>query len=475
MALEHKKESDFSEWFIELVQKAGLMDYTPVQGCMCIRPRAYYAWERIQDYLNQRFSADAVENAYFPMFIPASLLEKEAEHFAGFSPEVAWVTRGGNEDLAEPLALRPTSETIMYTLFAKWISSHRDLPLKVNQWCNIIRWDTKTLKPFLRTREFLWQEGHTAHATREEAEKQVADALDWYASLCEELLCLPVLKGRKSDAEKFPGADYTCTIEALMPDGKALQCGTSHLLGQNFAKMFDIKYKTSTGGEEYAWQTSWGISTRLIGALVMMHGDDRGLVLPPKLAPIQLVIVPIYKNEEDKALATLAARRHEHALKEAGFRVFVDDSERTPGWKFNEWELKGVPLRVEIGVKDLALAGVTMARRDTLEKEFVPDAQVNAFAAKLMTEIQANLLARARAFLSEHTFEVNDLTELREAVEFKKGFAKAQWCGDARCEEAVKEETGATLRLLPRDSKPGGKCAYCGKKGEHTAYFAKGY
>ncbi|PIO02201.1 proline--tRNA ligase [Candidatus Micrarchaeota archaeon CG09_land_8_20_14_0_10_60_16] len=473
--MDNKKTENFSEWYLELVQKAELMDYAPVQGTMAIRPRAYFVWEQIQRFLDCRFKEAGVQNAYFPMFVPESLLKKEAEHFAGFVPEVAWVTHGGNEQLGERLALRPTSETIMYTMYSKWVSSHRDLPLKLNQWCNIIRWDTKTLKPFLRTREFLWQEGHTAHATKQEADGQVKQALDWYRQVCEELLAIPVLQGKKTDAEKFPGADYTTTIEAIMPDGKALQCGTSHQLGQNFAKIFNIRYKTESGGEEYAWQTSWGVSTRLIGAVAMLHGDDRGLVLPPKIAPLQVVIIPIYKTEEDKALTTLASQRHAVALQAAGLSVLVDDSDRTPGWKFNEWELKGVPVRIEIGVKDLAKTGATIARRDTGFKEFYIDDAVLEKVKSLMDEIQENLLQKARLFAQEHTHAVENLEELREALEIRKGFAKAAWCGDPRCEEAVKEETGATIRLVPFDSKEGGKCVYCGKRGKETVYLAKSY
>lgn len=475
MALENGKAANFSEWYLELVQKAELMDYAPVQGTMAIRPRGYFVWEKIQNYLDSRFKAAGVQNAYFPLFIPESLLKKEAEHFAGFVPEVAWVTQGGNETLGERVALRPTSETVMYTLYSKWISSHRDLPLRLNQWCNIVRWDTKTLKPFLRTREFLWQEGHTAHATKQEADEQVKQALDWYKQVCEELLAIPVIQGKKTDAEKFPGAEYTTTIEALMPDGKALQCGTSHQLGQNFAKIFNIKYKTEAGGEDYAWQTSWGVSTRLIGAAVMMHGDDRGLVLPPRIAPLQVVIIPIFKTEEDKSLTVLACQRHALALQNVGFSVLVDDSDRTPGWKFNEWEMKGVPVRIEIGVKDLAHTGATIVRRDNGEKEFYPDDSVVGKVRELMTLIQDNLLEKARHFVAANTHDASDLNELREALEIKKGFVRAAWCGDPRCEEAIKEETGASIRLIPFDSKEGGRCVFCGKKGRETAYFAKGY
>ncbi|PIO05833.1 proline--tRNA ligase [Candidatus Micrarchaeota archaeon CG08_land_8_20_14_0_20_59_11] len=474
MALEHKKAADFSEWYLELVQSSQLMDYTPVQGCMVIRERGYAIWEKIQSFLNARMRKDGVRNAYFPMFIPESLLKQEAEHFAGFVPEVAWVTHGGDEALGERLALRPTSETIMYTMFAKWISSHRDLPLKVNQWCNIIRWDTKALKPFLRTREFLWQEGHTAHASKEEAEAEVRRALDWYADLCEQLLCVPVIKGKKSDAEKFPGADMTTTIEAIMPDGKALQCGTSHLLGQNFAKIFGIRFKTADGKEDLAWQTSWGVSTRLIGALAMVHGDDRGLVLPPLVAPLQVVIVPIFKTEEDKKMALRSAEKLIAALDAKGITTHFDErDERSPGWKFNEWEMKGVPIRVEIGLKDLAKQGMTIVRRDKGEKEFLDDAKAADYIATQLDAMQKDLLLRARAEAQSRMFEAKDYAEFKQLVE--KGFVKAGWCGDARCEEAIKEETGATLRAIPFDEKPKGNCVFCGKPAKETAYFARSY
>ncbi|MFH0836387.1 MAG: proline--tRNA ligase, partial [Candidatus Micrarchaeota archaeon] len=358
MALDFKKSDNFSEWYLELVQKAELMDYSPVQGTMVIRPRGYYLWEQIQQFLDFRFKQAEIQNTYFPLFIPESFLKREAEHFAGFSPEVAWVEQGGDEKLGERIALRPTSETIMYHMFAKWISSHRDLPLKINQWCNIIRWDTKTLKPFLRTREFLWTEVHTAHATKLEAEEQVKQGIDWYRELYEDLLAIPVIAGVKTEAEKFPGADYTLTIEMLMPDGKALQGGTSHLLGQNFAKIFDIKFKTEDGGQDFVWQVSIGLSTRSIGALAMVHSDDKGLVLPPKISPIQVVLVPIYKTEEDRAMTVIACNKHKNELQEAGVRVHLDDrNDKTPGFKFNDWELKGVPLRIEIGPKDLAQQG----------------------------------------------------------------------------------------------------------------------
>ncbi len=474
--LSNKKADDFSEWFLELVQKAELMDYSPVQGCMVIRENAYFVWQKMQDYLNALIYEDGVRNTYFPLFIPESFLKKEAEHFKGFAPEVAWVTHGGNAELGERLAIRPTSETIMYYFFSKWISSPRDLPFKINQWCNVVRWDTKALKPFLRTREFLWQEGHTAHATREEADAQAMRALGWYKQMCEELLALPVISGKKSEAEKFPGADYTTTIEALMPDGKALQAGTSHQLGQNFAKMFNVKYKTASGGSEYCYQTSWGSSTRLLGALAGVHGDDKGLVLPPRVAFLQVVLVPIAYSPEDKKMALTRLEKLASELKAKSLRVRIDDREdKTPGFKYNEWESKGVPLRIEVGLKDLANQGVTVARRDTGEKDFVSDEKIIASVLKTLDEIHVNLLSRAKRFMEENTHSVKTFDEFKKLMDASRGFVKTGWCEDARCEEAIKEETGATIRVIPFDAQADGKCVYCSGKAKTIAFFARSY
>ena len=409
------------------------------------------------------------------MFIPESFLKQESQHFAGFIPEVAWVTQGGNEVLGERLALRPTSETIMYAMFAKWISSYRDLPFKINQWCNVIRWDTKTLKPFLRTREFLWQEGHPVHSTKKESDEQAMRALGWYAETCQELLAVPVLNGFKSEAEKFPGALYSTTIETLMPDGKALQMGTSHCLGQNFAKMFGVKFKTEDEREEFAWQNSWGVSTRLIGAAVMMHGDDRGVVWPPKIAPIHVALVPIYYNEEEKKMCLIAANKIAGKLKEKGIRIVIDDSDKTPGFKFNEWEMRGVPVRIEIGLRDLAQLGVTIARRDSGEKDFVKDDKVIERVEFLLVDIQQKLFLKAKLFLDSHVTEVTRIEEFKTVLDERKGFVVADWCGDARCEEAIKEETSADIRFIPFDAKGKGECVYCRKPAETTAYFAKAY
>ncbi len=475
MALTNKKSEKFTEWYLELVEKAELMEYSPIQGCMTIRPRAYAAWEAYQAAMNKKMRAAGVQNAYFPLFIPESFLKQESQHFEGFVPEVAWVTHGGNEELSEKLAIRPTSETIIYHQFAKWIQSHRDLPLKVNQWCNVIRWDTKTLKPFLRTREFLWQEGHTAHATKEQADQMVMEALGWYQDLCENLLALPVIAGKKTPSETFPGALYTTTIETLMPDGKALQAGTSHQLGQNFAKIFHVTFKDQNEKEEFAWQTSWGTSTRLLGALFMMHSDDKGLVMPPRVAPLQVVVVPIGKGE-DAAMTAQAAGRVKTVLEQAGLSVHVDArSERSPGYKFNDWELKGVPLRIEIGFRELSERSVTVCRRDTGEKEQVEEAKLAARALSLLDEIHNNLLERARGFLSVNTRRATKFVELKSTLENEKGFVLAGWCGDARCEEAVKEDTQATIRLIPFQDVPEGKCVMCEREAKHTAYFARSY
>ncbi|MBI5226058.1 proline--tRNA ligase [Candidatus Micrarchaeota archaeon] len=476
MPLKHKKSENFTEWYLELVEAAELMDYSPIQGCMTIRPRAYAIWEKYQDLMNHKMRSDAVQNAYFPMFIPQSFLEKEAKHFAGFAPEVAWVTHGGNEELSEKLALRPTSETIMYHQFGKWIHSHRDLPLKVNQWCNVIRWDTKTLKPFLRTREFLWQEGHTAHSTEKEADEMTLRALHWYRDLCENYLALPVLMGKKSEGEKFPGALYTTTIESLMPDGKALQCGTSHQLGQNFAKMFDLKFKTAQETEELVWQTSWGTSTRLLGALFMMHSDDKGLVLPPRVAPLHVVIVPIAKEQSDRDMVMAAAGRVRLALEAAALTVHIDNrSERSPGYKFNEWELKGIPIRIEIGMRDMAEQSVTVCRRDTGEKESILESQIALKVPALLEAIQQNLFEKAKDFMKANLRPASTIAELTKIMDEQKGFVFAGWCGDPRCEEAIAEETNASIRFIPFEDKPAGSCVMCQKPSKHTAFFARSY
>jgi prolyl-tRNA synthetase len=434
-------------------------------------------WEKIQEVFNRKIRETGHRNVYFPMFIPEGFLKKEAEHFAGFIPEVAWITQGGDTPLEEKLAVRPTSETIMYATFAKWIRSWRDLPVKINQWCNIVRWETKATKLFLRTREFLWQEGHTAHATKEDAEGEVMDILREYKDLMENYLAIPVLAGIKTESEKFAGALYTTTLEAIMPDGKALQMGTSHNLGQNFAHVFDIKFIGEDEKDHYVWQTSWGITTRLIGAVVMVHGDDKGLVLPPKVAPVQVVIVPIPYKGTDSSAIVAKAKEIANRLKEKNFSVVLDDREEyTPGWKFNQWELKGVPLRIEIGPRDLKQKQVTVVRRDTYQKTAVKEENALTTVERLLEEIQHNLYAKARKYLEEKTTIVKNYDEFKKVLAEKGGFLKASWCGSATCEEKIKEETGATIRLKPFEKEePVTACICCGEKAKEVVYFARSY
>ena len=472
-----KKNCDFSEWYTEVVLKSGLADYAPIKGCMIFREHSYAIWEKIQEVFNQKIRESGHKNVYFPLFIPESYLKKEAEHFEGFVPEVAWVTEGGSSPLEERLAIRPTSETIIYATFAKWIRSWRDLPIKINQWCNIVRWETKATKPFLRTREFLWQEGHTAHATKEDADKEVMDILNYYRDIMENWLAIPVLVGVKTESEKFAGALYTTTLEAIMPDGKALQMGTSHNLGQNFAKVFDIKFIGEDEKEHHVWQTSWGISTRLIGAVVMVHGDDKGLVLPPKVAPVQVVIVPIPYKDADSTAIESKAKEIADKLKEKNLAVILDNREEyTPGWKFNQWELKGVPVRIEIGPRDLKQQQVTVVRRDTGIKAAVKEDEAISSVEKLLEEIQHNLYSKARIGLEEKTTVVKNYEEFRRVLCEKGGFIKASWCGSSKCEEKIKEETGATIRLRPFEKEePIAACVYCGEKAEAMVYFARSY
>ncbi len=472
-----KKSEDFSEWYTQVVLKSGLADYAPVKGCMIIRPYGYSIWEKIREIFDGMIKETGVRNAYFPLFIPERLLKKEAEHFEGFTPEVAWVTMGGKRKLEEKLAVRPTSETIMYETFSKWIRSWRDLPFRVNQWCNIVRWETKATKLFLRTREFLWQEGHTCHATKEEADEEVRLRLEQYEKLVEEYLAIPVIAGKKSEGEKFAGALYTTTLEAMMPDGRALQMATSHHLGQNFSKAFGIKFLDKDGKGKHVWQTSWGLSTRTIGALVMVHGDDKGLVLPPRVAPYQVVIVPIYYEKGEKKVVLKKAKEISKRLRKEDIRSVLDDREEyTPGWKFNEWELKGVPLRIEIGPKDVKNEQVVLARRDNSEKKVIKEKELIRVVKRTLEDIQKNLFKKAKKCLEEHITLVNDFEEFKEVLEKKRGFLKAPWCGELKCEEKIKEETGATVRVIPFEEKvKSSKCFFCGKKAKCVAYFAKAY
>ncbi len=469
------QSEDFSRWYLDVVRKAELADYSPVKGCMVIRPYGYAIWELIQRQLDDRFKATGHVNAYFPLFIPESLIMKEAEHVEGFAPQVAWVTKGGTEDLEEKLIVRPTSETIFGVMYQKWIQSWRDLPVLINQWANVVRWE-KVTRPFLRTTEFLWQEGHTAHETAEEAQAETLMILALYKEFAENVLAMPVVDGQKSSSEKFAGAERTYSIEALMGDGRALQAGTSHNLGQNFAKAFEIQFQGRDKTLQYAWTTSWGVSTRLIGGTIMTHGDDSGLILPPKVAPHQVVIIPIPRgNWKETVLPACQAIRDE--LKAAGIRVKLDDDEsQTPGWKYAEYEMRGVPLRLEIGPKDLEKRSVFSARRDTKAKAALPMDGLAGHVTALLDEIQANLLARARAFRESRTQPASSWAEFTSIMEGRPGFVIAPWCETDECEAAIKGETQATIRNIPFGSEtPTGTCVRCDKPAKVNAWFAKAY
>jgi prolyl-tRNA synthetase len=471
-----KKSENFSEWYIQVVQKAELADYAPVQGCMIIKPNGYAIWENIMNILDKEFKARGVKNVYFPQLIPESFLKKEAEHFQGFVPECAWVTIGGEKQLGERLALRPTSETIIYDAFSKWIRSWRDLPLKVNQWCNVTRWESST-KFFVRTTEFLWQEGHTAHATKEEADEMMMEMIHVYEKFIQDYLAIPVLAGKKSDKEKFAGALTTTTVEALMPDGRAIQMGTSHNLGQNFSRVFDVKFLDKENKESFVWNTSWGVSTRMIGALIMIHGDDKGLVLPPKIAYAHVVIVPIFYKPEEKLKVIKKSNKVKEGLEKAGLKVILDDREEyTPGWKFNEWELKGIPIRIEVGPKDVANKQVIAVRRDTFEKIVVEDKGMVKKINEILESIQKNLFDKAKKQLESNIFTVNTYEEFKNILENKGGFIRACWCLNPKCEEKIKEETKATVRVIPfKNEDIFSNCIYCGKEAKVVAYFAKAY
>ncbi|MBU0493386.1 MAG: proline--tRNA ligase [Chloroflexi bacterium] len=469
------RSQDYSRWYTDVVQRAELADYAPVKGCMVIRPYGYALWENIQEALDRRFKATGVQNAYFPLFIPYSLIEKEAEHVEGFAPQLAVVTHGGGEKLEEPLVVRPTSETIINTMFSQWIQSYRDLPMLLNQWCNVVRWEMRT-RLFLRTTEFLWQEGHTAHVTAEEADARARQMLDVYTDFAVNDTAIPVVPGRKSDSERFAGAVRSYTIEAMMGDLRALQAGSSHFLGQNFARVFGTQYLDPDNQLQHVWQTSWGVSTRMVGAMVMVHGDDQGLILPPRLAPTQVIVVPIGRGDEG-AEARAAAHALADDLRVPGVRVHVDDREEyTPGWKFNEWEMKGVPLRIEIGPRDLAAGQVVLVRRDTGEKAPVPLASLGERVPALLDDIQRALLDRARAFRDAHTHQVADYAEFQRVIEDPGGFIAAPWCGDAECEAAIKDDTKATIRCIPFEA-PGaaGVCMRCGEPAVEQAVFARAY
>jgi prolyl-tRNA synthetase len=469
------RKDDYSRWYTDVITQSQMADYSPVKGCMVIRPLGYAVWEAMQRELDARFKESGHENAYFPLLIPESFLHKEAEHVAGFAPELAVVTHGGGKELEEALIIRPTSETIIYAMFAKWIRSYRDLPVLMNQWANVVRWEMRT-RLFLRTTEFLWQEGHTAHATEPEAEAEALTILEIYRRFAEEQMAIPVYTGVKSDSEKFAGALRTYCIEALMQDRKALQAGTSHNLGQNFAKAFEVKYQTKEGTWEHVWSTSWGVSTRLIGALVMAHGDDSGVVFPPRLAPVQVVIVPIWKSDEEKARISEAASLAVEELKGA-FRVRADlRDEVSPGWKFNEWELKGVPLRLEIGPRDLEKNQFTAVRRLDRRKTSVPRDGLLARVAPLLQEIQADMLEKGRAFLRENTRDAKSYDELKRGLDETGGFFRAHWCGSADCEKRIKDETKATIRCIPLEgNREDGTCLRCNGASRRWVYFARSY
>ncbi len=461
---------DFAQWYTDVVKKAELIEYSSIRGCMILRPLGYAIWENIQRQLDADFKATGVENVYMPMFIPESLLQKEKDHVEGFAPEVAWVTHGGGEPLQERMCVRPTSETLFCDLYSKIVQSHRDLPKLYNQWCSVVRWE-KTTRPFLRSMEFLWQEGHTAHATAEEAEERTIQMLNVYADFCERVLAIPMIKGRKSEKEKFAGAHATYTIEALMHDGKALQSGTSHNFGDGFARAFDIQYTDRNNTLQYVHQTSWGMSTRIIGAIIMVHGDDSGLVLPPRIAPTQIMIIPINQNKEgvlDKA--------YELKEKLSSFKVKVDDSDKSPGWKFSEQEMRGVPIRIEIGPKDIEANQAVIVRRDTREKIIVSLDEITVKAGEILEQMQSDMLERARKHRDTHTYVAKNMEEFEKTINEKPGFIKAMWCQDEACEKEIKEKTGATSRCMPFEQEQIGEtCVCCGKPAKVMAYWGKAY
>jgi len=469
------RSENYSEWYNQVIQRAEMADYAPVRGCMVVRPYGWALWENIQQALDKRFKATGHVNAAFPLFIPMSFLEKEKQHVEGFSPELAVVTIGGGEKLEEPLVVRPTSETIIGYMYSKWIKSYRDLPVLINQWGNVVRWEMRT-RLFLRTLEFYWQEGHTAHATAEEAVEETVRMLNVYTDFAVNEAAVPVIPGKKSETEKFAGAVDSYTIEAMMGDTRALQAGTSHFLGQNFARAFEIQYLDPNNSLQYCWTTSWGLSTRFIGAIIMTHGDDQGLILPPRLAPVQIVVVPIYKNDQEQSKVLAAVQQVEKQL--SGWRFKVDlRTEVTPGFKFNDWELRGVPLRIEIGPKDVDNGVVTLARRHLpgkAGKSTLPLDQLSNQIGSVFEEIQAALLERATRFRDEHIFEPKHYDELKEVVQ--NGWAYSWWCGSAECEAKVKEDTKATTRCMPLDQPEGsGTCIVCGKPSQRKVYFARAY
>ena len=463
---------DFAQWYTDVVKKAELMGYSSVKGCMIFKPAGYAIWENIQKELDRRFKETGVENVYMPMFIPESLLEREKDHVEGFAPEVAWVKYGGINPLQERLCVRPTSETLFCDFYKDEIQSYRDLPKVYNQWCSVVRWEKET-RPFLRSREFLWQEGHTAHATAEEAEARTQQMLNVYADFCEQVLAIPVVKGRKTDKEKFAGAEATYTIEALMHDGKALQSGTSHNFGDGFAKAFGIQYTDKDNKLKYVHQTSWGMTTRLIGALIMVHGDDSGLVLPPKIAPVQVDVIPIMQNKDG---VLNKAYEVKEALVKAGLRVKVDDTDKKPGWKFSEQEMRGIPVRVEMGPRDIEAGQAIIVRRDTREKTTVAIESLAEEIKNILDKMQTEMLERARTHREAHTYVATNYDEFKDVVANKPGFVKAMWCGDQACEDKIKEETTATSRCMPFEQEHlSDVCVCCGRPAKKMVYWGKAY
>jgi prolyl-tRNA synthetase len=469
------KSENFSEWYTQVVIKTELADYAPVKGLIVLRPDGYSIWESIKESLDKKLKETGHRNGFLPVLIPESLLAKEKEHFEGLNPEVFWVTQSGNSEIGDRLALRPTSETLAYSLFSKWIRSWRDLPLKMNFWNSALRAEIKGTKPFLRTSEFLWQEGHTVHATKDEAEKEVADILELYKKTIEEELAVPVVTGKKSEKDKFVGAVHTDTLESLMPDGKALQMGTSHFLGQNFSKPFDVKYLDENNVETFAWQTSWGVSWRLIGGMIMTHGDDKGLVLPPKIAPIQVVIIPIYYSKEDRENIVQKARQIKDSLSNSDIRVHLDDRDYlTPGFKFNDWELKGIPIRIEIGPKDIAKNQVVLVRRHNQTKISI---DIDALTEKILTDlktIQKEMFDAAKKILDERVVKISQYQQFKEELDNGK-MIDCSWCGNQTCEDKIKEETGADLRVIPSNNTKAETCIYCKNSGTTNVLFARGY
>ncbi len=468
------RSEDYSRWYTDVIIQGKLADYSPVKGCMVIRPNGYAIWEQIQRILDGMFKETGHVNAYFPMFIPESFMKKEAEHVEGFAPECAVVTHGGGEKLEEPLYVRPTSETIIWSMYKKWIMSYRDLPILINQWANVVRWEMRT-RLFLRTTEFLWQEGHTAHATYEEAEQEAKLILELYRKFAEEYMAIPVITGRKTESEKFAGAVHTYSIEAMMQDGKALQAGTSHNLGQNFARAFDVKFQDRDGELKYVYATSWGVSTRLIGALIMVHGDDNGIIIPPKLASTQLVIIPIWKESNKQEVFAFTEKIYQSVRQH--YSVKLDDREQyKPGYKYAEWELQGVPLRIEIGPRDVQNDQVMLVRRDTREKIPAKTGELMEKIQQVLDQIQHDLFQRALKFREENTHRTDDYREFQKILEEKGGFIEAHWCGSAECEEKVKEDTKATIRNIPFDrEEEKGRCIVCGKPSEGRVIFARAY